>query len=54
LHDLLRAIASGDGYDQALKGARDLGSEVADVLAAVDVQPIREVRLVDHGSAGVA
>jgi hypothetical protein len=46
LHELLRAIASGTGYDRALSEARKLDSMVADVLAAVEIQPIRDVRIV--------
>lgn len=53
LHELLRAIASGEGYDRALKGARELGSEVGDVMAAVDVQPVREIRIAAHRMSGV-
>lgn len=46
LHELLRAIASGTGYDRALSEARKLDSKVADVLAAVEIQEIRDVRIV--------
>lgn len=45
LHQLLRAIASGTGYDKALEEARKLDAKVADVLAAVDVQEIIDVQL---------
>jgi len=45
LHRLLRAIASGTGYDKALEEARKLDAKVADVLAAVDVQEIGDVRV---------
>jgi hypothetical protein len=53
LHELLRAIASGTGYDRALAEARKLDSKVADVLAAVEIQEIRDVRVVGRGPASI-
>jgi len=49
LHEWLRAIVSGNGYDRAMASARELGGEVAEVLAALDVRHVREVKVVDHG-----
>lgn len=45
LHDLLRAIAAGEGYENALTGARKLGSSVADVLNAVELKEIKTVTI---------
>ncbi len=52
LHDWLRAIVSGEGYERATTSARELGSEVAEVLAAVDVREVRQVRVIDQGQTG--
>jgi hypothetical protein len=52
LHNLLRAIASGNGYDHALAEARKFDAGVGEVLAAVDVQEIAEVRKVDRTKSG--
>ena len=49
LHEWLRAIVSGHGYDRAMASARELGGEVAEVLAALDVRQVREVRVLDQG-----
>lgn len=47
LHTLLRAIVTGKGYEQALEGARKIGHEIAEVLAAVEVRTIEKVRIID-------
>ena len=51
LHDWLRAIATGDGFDKALVNSRELGSEVAEVLAALDVRQVLSVRITHQGRA---
>lgn len=43
LHRVLRSIVSGMGYSEALRVAREIGHEVYDILAAVEVVTIREV-----------
>ena len=45
LRALLRAIVGGEGYEQALTSARAVGSEVAEVLAAVKVCRIEKVAM---------
>lgn len=46
LHELLTAIAVGEGYDIALASSRRLGAEVEDILAAVDILMIQNVTFV--------
>lgn len=43
LRGFLRAIVSGDGYEEALSGARSLDAALADVLAAVEVLEVDSV-----------
>ncbi|MFZ5898175.1 MAG: hypothetical protein ACOYU7_03165 [Bacillota bacterium] len=50
LHALLRAIVTGEGYDSALEGAQLLGHEVAEVLAAVEVRTVQDVRITDRNT----
>lgn len=52
LHEWLRAIVSGDGHDQVMASARELGSEVAEVLAALDVRYVLDVRVEDRALPG--
>jgi len=43
LHGLLRAIASGDGYSQALSMAKEIGTEISEVLEAVEIKEVENV-----------
>jgi len=43
LRKFLRAVVSGDGYEEALSGARSLDAAVADVFAAVEVLVVDSV-----------
>lgn len=43
LHRFLRAVVSGDGYEDALDGVRKLDTAMADVFAAVDVLVVTSV-----------
>ncbi len=49
LHSLLRAIIQGHGYEQAIVSARQLGNEIGEVFAAVQVRVVAAVRIVDLG-----
>jgi len=44
LRALLRAILTGDGYEEALEGARKFDAAVGDVLSAVELLEVRSVR----------
>lgn len=46
LSAFLRAVVSGDGYDDALESARSLDAGLGDVLAAVEVLDVASVRLI--------
>jgi hypothetical protein len=48
LRRFLRAVVSGEGYDDALAGARKLDAQWADVLAAVDVFEVDSVRVIQR------
>jgi len=48
LKKILRAIVTGEGYQQALESARLLGRDVGEVLAAVEVRTVRDVRVIDR------
>ncbi|BEH22866.1 Uncharacterised protein [Burkholderia pseudomallei] len=50
LKKLLRAIRSGEGYEDALESARSIDASVADALAAVELLEIKDVRV--HEGAG--
>ncbi len=43
LHGLLRAIASGDGYSQALSMAKEIGAGIGEVLEAVEIKEVESV-----------
>lgn len=43
LHSLLRAIVTGEGYEKALDSARQIGSDLGEVLASVEVRTIQDV-----------
>lgn len=44
LHNLLRAIATGEGYERSLASARELGSDITDVLGAVEIKEIKSIQ----------
>ncbi|WP_162910188.1 hypothetical protein [Azohydromonas sediminis] len=48
LRRFLRAVVSGDGYEEALAGARSLDAAVADVFAAVEVLVVDSVRRIQR------
>ena len=48
LHALLRAIRTGDGYEEALEGARKFDAAVGDVLTAVELLEVRSVRSIGN------
>lgn len=50
LRAFLRAAISGDGYEEALAGARTIHAGVADVFAAVEVLEVQSVREVTRSS----
>lgn len=50
LKKLLRAIRSGDGYEDAIESARSIDASVADALAAVELLEVKDVRV--HEGAG--
>jgi len=50
LRAFLRAAISGDGYEEALAGARTIDAGVADVFAAVEVLEVQSVREVTRSS----
>lgn len=50
LRAFLRAAISGDGYEEALAGARTIDAGVADVFAAVEVLEVQAVREVTRSS----
>lgn len=50
LRTFLRAAISGDGYEEALAGARTIAAGVADVFAAVEVLEVQSVREVTRSS----
>lgn len=50
LRAFLRAAISGDGYEEALAGARTIAAGVADVFAAVEVLEVQSVREVTRSS----
>ena len=50
LRRFLRAVVSGDGYEEALAGARSLDAAVADVFAAVEVLVVDSVRRIQRTS----
>ncbi|MBN2034499.1 MAG: hypothetical protein JW836_14590 [Deltaproteobacteria bacterium] len=44
LHALLRAIVQGDGYEKAIRAARELGNEIGEMFAAVEVREVVSTR----------
>lgn len=50
LRGFLRAAITGDGYEEALAGARKIDAGVADVFAAVEVLEVQSVRVVTRSS----
>ena len=50
LRKFLRAVVSGDGYDDALESARKLDTALGDVLAAVEVLEVQSVRFMRRGA----
>lgn len=48
LRSFLRAVVSGDGYDEALDGARKLNAALGDVLAAVEILEVQSVRVIQR------
>lgn len=44
LHQVLRCIVTGEGYLEALRIAREIGHEIYDVITAVEVETVRDVR----------
>ena len=46
LKNFLRAVVSGDGYDEALNSARKLDAALGDVLHAVEVLEVATVRVI--------
>jgi hypothetical protein len=46
LRGFLRAVVSGEGYDDALESARSLDAGLGDVLAAVEVLDVGNVRII--------
>lgn len=50
LRSFLRAAITGDGYEEALAGARTIDAGVADVFAAVEVLEVQSVREVARSS----
>lgn len=49
LHSLLRAIVQGEGYEQAIASARQLGNEISEVFAAVQVRTVDHVQIINGG-----
>lgn len=52
LRMFLRAVISGDGYEDALAGARTIDAGIADVFAAVEVLEVNSVREVQRSHDG--
>lgn len=52
LKKLLRAIKSGEGYEDAIDGARSIDASVGDALAAVELLEIKDVRVYEGASNG--
>lgn len=52
LRKFLRAVVSGDGYEDALAGARSFDAAIADVFAAVEVLEVDSVREVQRSHDG--
>ncbi|RQP38380.1 DISARM anti-phage system protein DrmE domain-containing protein [Burkholderia ubonensis] len=50
LRRFLRAVVSGDDYDDALDSARKLDTALGDVLAAVEVLTVHSVRVIQRSS----
>lgn len=44
LHQLLRGIVTGEGYCEALRIAQEIGHEIYDIMTAVEVATVRDVR----------
>lgn len=52
LRKFLRAVISGDGYEEALATARSIDAAMVDVLAAVEVLEVQSVRQIARSSNG--
>jgi len=52
LRRFLRAVVSGDGYEEALAGARTIDTAIADVFAAVEILEVDSVREVQRKHDG--
>jgi hypothetical protein len=52
LREFLRAVVSGNGYEEALTSARKLDTALADVLAAVEVLEIASVHILQRSQSG--
>lgn len=52
LRKFLRAVVSGEGYEEALAGARSLDAALADVFAAVEVLEVDSVREIQRSHDG--
>lgn len=52
LREFLRAVVSGNGYEEALTSARRLDTALADVLAAVEVLEIASIRIIQRSQSG--
>lgn len=52
LKRFLRAVVSGDGYDEALESARKLDTALGDVLAAVEVLEVLVARVIQRNGDG--
>jgi len=52
LKKLLRAIKSGEGYEDAIDGARSIDASLSDALAAVELLEIQDVRVYEGAGNG--
>lgn len=50
LKNFLRAVVSGDGYDEALSSARKLDTALSDVLVAVEVLDVASIKTIPRRS----
>lgn len=48
LRRFLRAIVTGDGYDEALESVRQLDTALADVLAAVEILEVKSLQTINR------
>jgi hypothetical protein len=52
LKKFLRAVVSGDGYDEVLESSRKLDAALGDVLAAVEVLEVQSTRVIQRTAHG--